>query len=180
MVLENKEKKSVTTSCRIDKEVFDALNEFAQKKGVSLNSLIHSMLKKQIGWQRYSEELGFVPITKRTLRDIFGFLSDEKIKAVSKDVGGIVPRELFFLQFDDFNFENLMKVLEINALRFGAVKHFENDGRHQFNIYHRVNKKFSDFLVESHKNLVKELPLKLIVKHSDDNTVSLEIANLEK
>lgn len=179
MIQEKKISKSVITSCRLDKEVFDALTEEAESKGLSLNSLIHSMLKSQIGWQRFSDDLGFVPLTKRTLRDIFGSLSDEKIEEISHNVGGIVPKELSFLQFDNINFENMMKILEINASRFGTVKHFSNENKHQFNIYHRVNKKFSKFLIESHKSLVKELPLKLKVKQFDENTVALEIENSE-
>ena len=180
MTQEKKISKSVTTSCRLDKEVFDALNDEAKDKGLSLNSLIHSMLKKQIGWQRFSGDLGFVPLTKRTLRDIFNSLSDEKIEEISQNVGGIVPKELFFLQFENNNFEGMMKVLEINASRFGIVKHFSHETKHQFNIYHRINKKFSKFLVESHKTLVKELPLKLTIKDFDDNTVSIEFENLEE
>ena len=179
MAKEEKNKKSITISCRFDKEVYDALSEDAKNKGLSLNSLIHSMLKKQIGWQRFSDDLGFVPLTKRTLRDIFGSLSEDKIEEISKNVGGIVPKELFFLQYDEVDFENMMKVLEANASRFGTVKHFVNESKHQFNIYHRINKNFSLFLVKTHQSLMDDLSLKLTVKNSDENTVSLEIENTE-
>ena len=80
MAKEENNKKSITISCRFDKEVYDALSEDAKNKGLSINSLIHSMLKKQIGWQRFSDDLGCVPLTTRTFKDIFGSLIEEKIE----------------------------------------------------------------------------------------------------
>ena len=171
----NGNSKTVNLSCRIDKNVYEQLLEDASKKEISLNSLVGNIAKHHITWKRYADEIGFVPITKRMLGKIFKYLDNEDIEKIAKDLGGTVPKELLFLTFDKMNFENLMQILEINATRFGVVKHFENEGVHTLNIHHGISKKFSHFLASAHKAMADDLSLKLTVTNTDKNMLCIEI-----
>ena len=169
--------KTVNLSCRIDKSVYDQLMDDASKKGISLNSLVGSIAKHHITWKRYADEIGFVPITKRMLGKIFKHLDEKSIEQIAKDLGGTVPKELLFLTFDKMNFENLMQILEINALRFGVVKHTEKDGVHSINIHHGISENFSHFLAAAHQSLANDLSMKLKITNSDKNMICMEIEN---
>ncbi len=167
--------KSINLSCRIEKKIYDELVEDAKRKGISLNSLMTSITKHHVTWKRYADEIGFVPITKRMIGKIFKFLDEESIEKIAYDLGGTVPRELLFLTFDEMEFENFMQILEINALRFGAVKHTRENGVHVLNIHHGINKNFSHFLACAHQRMAEDLSLKMTLTNSDNNMICMHI-----
>ena len=67
----SKTKKSTTLSSRIDSNIYENLVDLAKSKGVSMNSLINSILKRHLIWDQFSEDMGLIPITKRTLKKNF-------------------------------------------------------------------------------------------------------------
>jgi len=174
-MLSKQNNKSINLSCRIEKKIYDELVADAKRKGISLNSLMSSITKHHVTWKRYADEIGFVPITKRMLGKIFKFLDDESIEKIAHDLGGTVPRELLFLTYDEMEFENFMQILEINALRFGAVKHTREDGVHVLNIHHGINQNFSHFLACAHQRMADDLSLKMTLTNSDNNMICMHI-----
>jgi len=174
-MLSKQNNKSINLSCRIEKKIYDELVADAKRKGISLNSLMTSITKHHVTWKRYADEIGFVPITKRMLGKIFKFLDDESIEKIAHDLGGTVPRELLFLTYDEMEFENFMQILEINALRFGAVKHTREDGIHVLNIHHGINENFSHFLACAHQRMAEDLSLKMTLTNSDKNMICMHI-----
>ena len=155
--------KSVNLSCRIEKKIYDELIADAKRKGISLNSLMASMTKHHVTWKRYADEIGFVPITKRMIGKIFKYLDNDTIEKIAHDLGGTVPRELLFLTYNEMEFENFMRILEINALRFGAVKHTQENGIHVLNIHHGISENFS------------HLSLRMKITNSDRNMICMNI-----
>jgi hypothetical protein len=173
----NQNKKSINLSCRIEKSIYDEfeLVADAKKKGISLNSLMSNITKHHVTWKRYADEIGFVPITKRMIGKIFKCLDDETIEKIAHDLGGTVPKELLFLTYNEMEFENFMQILEINALRFGAVNHTHTDGIHTINIHHGISENFSHFLASAHQRMAEDLSLKMHVTNSDKNMVCMNI-----
>jgi len=171
--------KSVNLSCRIEKSIYDELVADAKRKGISLNSLMLSITKHHITWKRYADEIGFVPITKRMIGKIFKYLDDESIEKIAHDLGGTVPRELLFLTYDEMEFKNFMQILEINALRFGAVKHTHENGIHVLNIHHGISENFSHFLAAAHQRMAEDLSLKMTLTNSDRNMICMHIEEPE-
>ncbi len=174
-MLSKQNNKSINLSCRIEKKIYDELVEDAKRKGISLNSLMTSITKHHVTWKRYADEIGFVPITKRMIGKIFKFLDEESIERLAFDLGGTVPRELLFLTYDEMEFENFMQILEINSLRFGAVKHTRENGVHVLNIHHGINKNFSHFLACAHQRMADDLSLKMTLTNSDNNMICMHI-----
>jgi len=172
--LKKDKKISVNCSCRIDKKTYDSLVSYAESNGISLNSMINSIIKRHLLWDRFTEELGMIPLTKRTLKKIFKAMDEETIKKIAYDVGGTVPQELIYLSYDKFDFSNLMKMIELSNSRFGKVKYNANDDRHNINILHGVCENFSIFLSETHRVLADNLSLRFAVEHIDNNMVCME------
>ena len=167
-------KNSTNISSRLDTKTYNALVNDAETKGISINSLINSIIKRHLLWDRFAEEIGLIPLTKRTLKKIFRTMDDKDIKKIAKDVGGTVPQELIYLSYNKFDFPNLMKMIEISDSRFGKVKAHVNNNMHSINILHGVCKNFSMFLAETHQTLADNLDLKLNIEHLDNNMVCME------
>jgi hypothetical protein len=68
-----------------------------------------------------------------------------------------------------------MQILEINALRFGAVKHTRENGVHVLNIHHGINESFSHFLASAHQRMAEDLSLKMTLTNSDNNMICMHI-----
>jgi hypothetical protein len=133
------------------------------------------MTKHHVTWKRYADEIGFVPITKRMIGKLFKYLDKDTIERIAHDLGGTVPRELLFLTYDEMEFENFMQILEINALRFGAVKHTHENGVHVLNIHHGISENFSHFLGCAHLRMADDLSLKMKITNSDRNMICMTI-----
>ena len=166
---------TVNLSCRIEKAIYDELVSDAKKKGISLNSLVSSIAKYHISWLRFAEQIGFIPISKRMIGKIFKNLDKKTIEIMANELGGTPTRELFFMMYNELEFENLMQVMEINALRFGSVKHSKENGYHILNIHHGINDNFSHFLACSHQKASEELGLKLFITNSDKKMICMKI-----
>jgi hypothetical protein len=106
---------------------------------------------------------------------IFKYLDKDTIEKIAHDLGGTVPRELLFLTYDEMEFENFMRILEINALRFGAVKHTHENGVHVLNIHHGISENFSHFLGCAHLRMADDLSLKMKITNSDRNMICMTI-----
>jgi hypothetical protein len=177
--MKNNKKMSVNCSCRIDKEIYKMLSDDAENKGISINALINSMVKRYLMWDRFGEEMGLVPLTKRTLKKIFRTMDDETIKKIAQEVGGTVPQELIYLSSDKFDFENMMKMIEVSNTRFGKVQHNIDNSTHSINVAHGISKKFSLFLAETHQVMSDGLSLRFNVEHMDTNMICMEFEKPE-
>lgn len=172
--MNNHKKNSTNISSRIDTQMYESLVRDAESKGISINSLINSIIKRHLLWDRFAEEMGLIPLTKRTLKKIFRTMDEETIKKIAKEVGGTVPQELIYLSYDKFDFTNLMKMIEISDSRFGKVNYHVNDPIHNINIMHGVCENFSKFLAETHQALAENLSLKFKIEHCDNNMICME------
>ena len=171
--MSNNNKKTTNISSRLDTAAYIELVQDAETKGISVNSLINSIIKRHLLWDRFAEEMGLVPLTKRTLKKIFRTMDDESIKKIAKEVGGTVPQELIYLSYDTFDFPNLMKMIEISDSRFGKVNAHMKNNTYIINILHGVCENFSKFLAETHQALADNLDLKFNIEHSDNNMICM-------
>ena len=174
-----KNHETVNLSCRIDKNLYDLLLDQAKDQGISLNSLVNSIAKRHLTWERFSDDLGLIPVTKLTLKKIFRNLDDDTITKIANDVGGIVPRELLFLAYGKNDFDHLMKIIEVNGSRFGKVRHSSVDSVHHINIHHGICEEFSKFLAGTHQALADDLSVKLTIQNTDRYSINLEFSKPE-
>jgi len=73
---------------RIPQDLLLSIKEEALHKGISVNSVIVSVLKKYSGWWRFQERLGFMPLHKSMVIQMMDKIGDEdaeKIGRIQKD-----------------------------------------------------------------------------------------------
>jgi len=166
---------NVNFSSRLNKDVFIVLENEALSKNISVNSLVNNILGKYVSLDRHAQDIELISLTKRTVKNIFNEMGEDKIKKIAMDVGGIVHRELVFLKFNEMTFDNLMYVLVINATRYGSVKHNSENSKHSICIHHGTCMEFSKFLAQVHETMAQHLSVKIDITNVDQNTICMEL-----
>jgi hypothetical protein len=166
---------TITLSCRLDKTLYDLLQKDSRKGGISLNSLINSVLKKYISWEKYADEIGYIPLARETVRLVFDNLDEKAIEAVAARVGKTIPREMTLLMFNKIDFDTIISFLEITSSRYGMVQHNIIGDTHELIVHHGVSKKFSTFLAEVGKVMAEDLSFRFKVLHADSKILSAKI-----
>ncbi len=166
---------SVTVSCRLDKTLYELLQVDAKARSISLNSLITGIMRRYVSWEKYADEVGFVPLFRETVRLIFEYLHEEQVQEIAERLAVTVPREMLALMFNKSDFNSIVVFLEVTLSRYGTVHHKISGTTHDFIIYHNVNKKFSNFLAHAAKVMAEDLSFKLDVLNIDSKILSLRI-----
>ena len=166
---------SVTLACRLDRTVYDLLKVDAKNKGVSLNSLMNSIAKKYVSWEKYADGIGFIPLAKDTVRLLLENLEERKLLKIADHLGKTIPRELILLMFNRIDFNSIISFLEITSSRYGMVQHNINGDVHELLVYHGVNKQFSQFLAEGIKAMAEDLSFEVNIMTADSKILAVRI-----
>ena len=170
----NSKNDTVNFSSRINKETFNVLEEEASSKNISVNSLVNNILGKYVSLDRHAQDIELISLTKRAVTNIFHGMDENRVKKLSKEVGGVVHRELVFLKFNELTFDNLMYVLVVNATRYGSVKHTCENSIHNICIHHGTCIEFSNFLSLTHEIMAHHLSIKMSITNIDQNTICMK------
>ncbi len=154
------------------------LRNEARSKGISLNALISSIARRYISWEKYALEVGFIPLARETVRNVFEELDDNTIATIAKRLGATLPRQLILLMFDRIDFSTITSFLEITMSRYGMVRHDTNGEVHNFVVHHNVSKKFSKFLAEAAKSMAEDLSLHMAIHNADRDVLSISFREI--
>jgi len=131
-------------------------------------------------WEKYAEEVGFVPFAKDTIRQTFDKLEEKEILEIASAIGETTMKELILLRFNKISFDNMIVFLETVFSRYGTVRHDIDGTLHHFQVYHGISIKFSKFLAEIIRATSKDLSYKFRILDIDANILSVEIQELSK
>jgi hypothetical protein len=164
--------KLVHSSFRIEEDVVKALTRVAEKRGLSLSSLVNKTLKNYVTSEMYFEELGFILVSKNFLRKTFEGLDQKHVEELGREYGLTMAKEYVSYFYPQVSSDTLIQFLEIWFRRFQSCQHrieegeeYERDGsggdgvggysiditnvrrtrrqRHYFTINHDINMNFS-------------------------------------
>jgi hypothetical protein len=154
-------KRLVHSSFRIEEGVIKALEKTAEKRSVSLSSLVNKTLKNYVTSEMYFEELGFILVSKNFLRKVFHGLSKKHVEELGKEYGLIIAREYMCYFYPIVNSDTLVQFLEIWFRRFQSCQHnkvdnvivddYDSDSKgkknnkcsHYFTVNHDINMNFT-------------------------------------
>lgn len=136
---------------------------------------MNSISKQYISWEKNAEHIGFIPLSRETVNQIFKKLDDKTIKEIAYDVGSTLPREFVMLTYGHISFPNILSMIEIGNSRFGHIKHDIEHKTHYITIFHGINEKFSLYLSSIHEAMAEDLSFDLKIIHLDCNMLSMEI-----
>lgn len=123
-----------------------------------------------------ASEIGFVPLAKETIKQIFEKLDAKDIKEIAYNVGSTIPRELVLLTYGHLSFPNVVSMIEISNSRYGSIKHDINHNVHTFTVFHGLNEQFSLFLSFVLEAMAKDLSFNYKTLDMDCSLISIEIS----
>ncbi|TFH18634.1 hypothetical protein E4H04_02820 [Candidatus Bathyarchaeota archaeon] len=86
--------KTVTRTIRIDEGYDDILKYEAERKGVSVNTILDQQLRKYVQSYRYFENLSAITLSATSLHALLNVIEEEEILAIGTELGKERPYEL--------------------------------------------------------------------------------------
>jgi hypothetical protein len=142
MALESRNK-LVHESFRIDEAVLGALRDESRKGAVPLSHLVNKILRSYVECDRSFRELGFIPISKDSLRKLYDRMQEKDLVEDGKEMGSKVAKEYISYFFFDVNIYTLIEFLELWFSKFHCYKHKIEDKYHYFSVNHDINMNYS-------------------------------------
>jgi hypothetical protein len=119
--------KLIHSTFRINQFVIKSLEEEANKRRVSLGSLVNSILENYVSSEMYFEQLGFLLVSKDFLRKTFNAIPSNNeqntIDEFAKELGNTVAKEYVSYFFPEVNSHTLVEFLDIWFRRFQCCQH---------------------------------------------------------
>jgi hypothetical protein len=138
--------KLLHSSFRIEEDVIKALTKVAEKRGLSLSSLVNKTLKDYVTSEMYFEELGFILVSKNFLRKTFEGLDQKHVEELGREYGLTMAKEYVSYFYPQVNSNTLVQFLEIWFKRFQSCQHRVDEADknlHYFTVNHDINMNFS-------------------------------------
>jgi hypothetical protein len=143
--------KLIHSSFRIEEDVIKSLEVAAEKRDISLSSLVNKILKNYVTSDMYFEELGFILVSKNFLRKTFDELSTKQIEELGQNYGLTIAREYISYFYPQVNSTTLIQFLDVWFKRFQSCQHRVDDDdysnndkkHHYYTVNHDINSKFS-------------------------------------
>ena len=108
---------------RLQEQVVKTLAEEAERKGISVSSLVNNILKNYVTHEMQFEELGFILVSKDFLRKIFNVIDDEKhIQDFGEEFGNTMAKEYVSYFYPQVNSHTLVQFLDYWFRRFQSCK----------------------------------------------------------
>jgi hypothetical protein len=170
----NKNKdKLIHSTFRIRETVVEALSREAEKRGISLSTLVNKTLQDYVTSELYFEQLGFLLVSKDFLRKTFSRLDQKDMEELGAEIGITVAREYVSYFFPKVTADTLVEFLDLWFRRFHSYQHrSDNNKSHYFVVNHDINMNFSIALKAMLQDLIEPI-LKETVLFGDLTSNSL-------
>jgi hypothetical protein len=152
-------KKTVLRTIRLSAEHDRILEEDARKKGLSVNSLLTTLITKYAEWDRFAERFGYVSVGRQGFRRMFDLLSDEALVAHGRDVGGRNAPEITRFWFGKLNLETFFSFLAVHS-KYAGIYHYElssNSRNHTITLHHELGPRYSVVLANYFDQAIRNI-----------------------
>lgn len=108
--------KTKLRTIRLPIAVDATLEEEAEKRGMTTNSFVTSILARYAEWDLLAEKFRFIGFPMELVRQEISLIQDrETLKRMAADLGAKLPREVMLFWFKEVNVESFLKYLAIQS-----------------------------------------------------------------
>ena len=141
--------KTVTRTIRIDEGYDEIIKYEAERRGVSVNTIIDQLLRKYVQSYRYFENLSAVTLSAPSLLSLLEIIEEEEIIEIGKELGKERPYELILKRGIKPSYESAKwYILEVLGAQSGWMSASINvrGGNEYIHLSHPFGYKWSLFL----------------------------------
>lgn len=171
VILPHNRRKTVTRSFRLDGQALEALEEEANRRNMSVNTLLNQQLLSYANFERFFNKLGLIKISSATFQKLLDAAADTEVKkageAAAIDTASSIIRSMNGEITLDTTLEYLQMLSEYSS-QFEYSESRSPTGR-MITLFHRLGLKGSDFYGAYVKTLFEAIgysPEIMINEHS--------------
>ena len=141
--------KTVTRTIRIDEGYDDVIKYEAERRGVSVNTILDQLLRRYVQSYRYFENLSAVTLSANSLQALLEVIEEEEISAIGNELGKERPYELILKRGIKPNYESAKwYILDVLGNQSGwlSASISERKGTEFIHLSHPFGYKWSLFL----------------------------------
>jgi hypothetical protein len=173
-----KRSESKTASFRIDSALLDLLQQQAEIKEVSLNTLANQIFREYIEWYANAPKAGYVMVRKSLLSEILNNTTEEKILEYAH-ITAKESRDINLLLTSEYTMASALKVIEHKIRISGYNYRRELKGDVQtYVIQHELGRKWSLYLGALFKAEFEEVGYKDVEFEILDNILVFKIKKM--
>lgn len=141
-----RKKKTENRSFRLDASTLTGLEQEAERKKVSVNTLVSQILAHYVQIDRQWERLGRVNIQANTFKILFDSVGEKGLVEAAAWGGANIPKAYVLSKFGSLSIENLVEFIKDNGLN-GWYEYSEtNHGQRVITLNHSLGMQWSQFL----------------------------------
>jgi hypothetical protein len=140
---------STSLTFRLEEENVKKLRIEAQKQGISLNSFVNQVLKGFLEWYIFEPKVGFVPILKPVVEELFTKMSKEQITQIAANTGKEEVQNAIYFMEGKIDLESFLSWFE-NRMKNSSIQvshSFDRPSRtHTYVVKHDICENWSLYL----------------------------------
>ena len=171
-----KKEKTRSITYRLPEKVVEELESESIEKNISQNVLVRQILERHIGWDRFGDKIGIVPVPKKILDVLGKDMEGKDIEAVVSALIPVIKDSVMFMK-GSYDLKRCIETLE-DYMKASSIKsdHRVEGDTHQFIIQHELGLKWSFFAERLLKEIFRTFePEKNMKFQTTANTVIVSI-----
>jgi predicted transcriptional regulator len=154
---------SESITFRLDNNIVNKLHREAERKDISVNTLVSHIIRGHIDWHSNAAKAGFLTVRRGLLSILINRLPEKEISSIAEYIAKNETKDFVLLLRNDYNIESALDVIETWIKISGyPYRHEVNYTRHSYVIQHDIGKNWSLFLAELYRFLFEEFGLKKV------------------
>jgi hypothetical protein len=173
--------KSESITFRINSEVLKNLRREAEKKDISINTLVNKLIKDHLNWHSNAAKAGFISVRRPFVSKVVKYLPEQEIISLAEYVAKTTNKDSILLMKNEYTIESALDFLEswIKISEYPYRHEETNNGqnKHSYVIQHDMGMKVSTYLASLFQFLLDELGQnKMIEFDKTENTLAFTIS----
>ncbi|AIF82443.1 hypothetical protein NTE_00361 [Candidatus Nitrososphaera evergladensis SR1] len=167
---------STSVTFRVLNKKLESLRTLAEDSKMSLNTLVNNIIDSYLEWEFLAPKVGFVPMQKSVLKDLFDRVSEEEIKEIATRAADNFENELIML-YGKVDLESVISFTKNRVKKSGfTLREFDSGekGARKLVMHHDVGHNWSVFSMTYIERLINNVGYKTKIQ-ATDNTLTIEI-----
>ncbi|MGD9673432.1 MAG: hypothetical protein AB7U98_08130 [Candidatus Nitrosocosmicus sp.] len=137
--IEFDQRKTITMTFRIEKDILEELRDEARIKGTSLNMLVNSIFKDFVYWYAFDAKIGMVPLPKTVILNLFRSLRKDEIIDIATRIGKIEIYDIALFMKSKVDVDSFMEWVDTRMRNSSMhMTHMVDNNLHIYTIKHNL------------------------------------------
>ena len=169
---------SSSVTFRVGVDSLKKLRDIADENAVSLNTVVNNIFDSYLEWEYFAPKVGFVPMQKQVLKDLFDRASEEEIKEIATRAADNFENEVMML-YGKVDLETVISFTKNRVKRSGfTLREFDDaeKGTRKLILKHDVGHNWAVFSMTYIERLINNTGYSAKIESLQD-TLIISIAN---